>query len=119
MATKTRATLRFSSCPARKRNHSSSAGTPQEKAARSCFPSGSIALIMRRSAEQMAMSPQRFDKTRSRIRFALDRGKKVDTVLTGQDHALMLIEQPTRALVREISGGQTGHRHCLLDHPLG
>jgi hypothetical protein len=43
---KTRATLRFSSCPARRWNQSSSAAIPHENAARSCLPSGTIALII-------------------------------------------------------------------------
>ncbi len=40
------------------------------------------------------------------------------TVGPGKQHPLMLVQNPTRALVGEIAGVQTGHRRGMLDQPL-
>ena len=62
------------------------------------------------------MTLQCFDKTPRRIRLPADRRVKGVAIRTRQHHALMLVKEPPRALIRKIAGGKTGDRHCLLDY---
>jgi hypothetical protein len=58
-----------------------------------------------RSTEKIAMTPQCFDKTRRRIRLPADRREEGVAIRSRQHHALMLVEEPPRALIGNIAGG--------------
>jgi hypothetical protein len=69
-----------------------------------------------RSTKKIAMTLQCFDKTRRRIRLPADRREEGVAIRARQRHALMLVEQPPRALIGKIAGGKTGDLHGLLDY---
>ena len=66
----------------------------------------------------MTMTLQSLDKTRGWIRTPVDRPEEDGTIRARQNHALMLVEKPTRTLIGQIASGETGNRHGLLDHLL-
>lgn len=68
------------------------------------------------SVEEMTMTLQRLDQTRRRIGCPADRREESVAIRSRQDHTLMLVEKPARALIGEIAGGKTGDRHRLLNH---
>jgi hypothetical protein len=68
-----------------------------------------------RSTEKIATTLQCFDKARRRIRLSADRREEGVAIRSRQHHALMLVEEPPRALIGKIAGGKTGDRHSLLD----
>jgi hypothetical protein len=71
-----------------------------------------------RSAEEMTVALQRLHKTRGWIRTPADCREEGGTICARQNHALMLVEKPTRTLIGKVAGGKTGDRHGLLDHLL-
>src|SRR6202035_5994494 len=71
-----------------------------------------------RSAEEFAMTLQRCNEARGGIGPAAERREEGVAIRARQHHALMLVEEPARALVGKIAGGKTGDRHGLLDHLL-
>jgi hypothetical protein len=52
-----------------------------------------------RSIEKIAMTLQLVDETRRRIRLPADRSEESDAIRSRQHHALMLVEEPPRALI--------------------
>ncbi len=64
------------------------------------------------------MTLQCLDQTRGWIRTSADGRQEDVAILPRQNHALMLVEKPTRTLIGKITGGKTGDRHGLLDHLL-
>src|SRR5271166_4415940 len=64
------------------------------------------------------MALQRFDEGGRRIRLATYRREKYFTICALYNHTLVFIQQSPRALERKIAGGESGHRHGLLDHSL-
>ena len=64
------------------------------------------------------MTLQSLDQTRGWIRTSADGRQEDVAILSRQNHALMLVEKPTRTLIGKITGGKTGDRHGLLDHLL-
>jgi hypothetical protein len=64
----------------------------------------------------MAVTLQSLDETPGRIGCPADRREESVAIGARQNHTLMLIEKPARALIRKIAGGKTGDRHRLLDH---
>src|SRR5664280_962653 len=59
------------------------------------------------SAEEMSMTLQSLDQTRGRIGCPANRRKEGVAIRTRQDHTLMLVEKPARALIGEIAGFST------------
>jgi hypothetical protein len=64
----------------------------------------------------MTMTPQSLDKTRRWIRAPVDRREEGRAIRARQNHALVLVKNPTSTLVGKIASGETGDRHGLLDH---
>ncbi|MGC2332049.1 MAG: hypothetical protein WA581_11385 [Candidatus Acidiferrales bacterium] len=69
-----------------------------------------------RSAEEMTMTLQSLDKTRGWIRVPANRREEGVAIRARQNHALMLVENPARTLIRNIAGSKSGDRHGLLDY---
>lgn len=66
----------------------------------------------------MTMALQSLDKTRGWIRVPANRREKGVAIRARQNHALMLVENPTRTLIGKIAGSKSGDRHGLLDYLL-
>jgi len=64
------------------------------------------------------MTLQRRNETRGGTGAATDSREEGVAIRSRQHHALMLVEEPARALIGKIAGGKTGDRHGLLDHLL-
>ncbi len=54
------------------------------------------------------MTLQSLDQTRGWIRTSADGRQEDVAILSRQNHALMLVEKPTRTLIGKITGGKTG-----------
>ena len=68
------------------------------------------------STELTVMALQRFDQGGRRARLAADCREKCVAIGPLQNHALMLIQQPARALDGKIACGESSYRHGLLDY---
>jgi hypothetical protein len=66
----------------------------------------------------MAMTFQSADKTLRWFRVPADRCEKGVAIGTRKNHALVLVKKSARTLQGKITGGETGNRHCLLNHLL-
>jgi hypothetical protein len=84
-------------------------GTPHVNVARSCFlvrASNRIDTKAQSRPSAVAMTPQRRHESTRWSRWVGDRLQEGIAVRSPQNHALMLFQNPTRALVRKIAGGE-------------
>src|SRR5579872_1810799 len=99
-ATNTRATFRFSSWLARRRNQSSRSGCPQENSARSwCLPSGSISIPKPALPHHSTMTLQGGDQLLIGLGRSHHGSEESLPIRTDEEHALMVIENPLGAFI--------------------
>src|ERR1700710_2881030 len=102
---------------ARVRNHSSRAGTPDTKSARSCsrLKSSKRTIIWPDLFDLFAVAPKRGNQARRRSRRIDDRLQEGVAIRTTKHHALVVLENASRALVGKVPRCKPGDRGGALD----